>query len=185
MARARRPKAGAVVGAAARRRGAVGDRGLQAAAVVLKVCTLVMPLREAIAGERVGSFDAVRSALDQQLHVRGKGVPMMWAVSLVARGFSHNGVRGLRVVTYEGLPAEAVADRVALERTVRERLGREWSPMVRDRSDHETSLVYVQPAGRDGRLMRMIVVDLDGQEVDLVRLELSPDALARWESEGH
>ena len=174
-----------LVRGARRRLAMVGDRALRAAAVVLTVCTLVVPLRQAIAGERSGSFDAVRSALDRQLHVRGKGVPMMWAVSLVARGFSHNGVRGLRVVTYEGLPAQAAVDRAALERTVRERLGREWSPMVRDRSEGETSLVYVQPAGRDGKLMRMIMVDLDGQEVDLVRMELSPDAIARWESEGH
>ena len=147
---------------------------------VVAVLALAMPVQEVLAAAGPHDFDTLRQALDGELHRRGKGVPMMWAVSLAARGFTGGGVRGLRVVQYEGLPEEAFADRVALEKTVRRELGAEWSPMVRERSAGETSLVYVQPAGKN---VRMIVMDLEGRELNLVRMELSPEALARWERE--
>ena len=155
-------------------------RGAWGVWIAVAVIALGFPVQEVLASAEPHGFDTLRRALDGELHRQGKGVPMMWAVSLAARGFTGGGVRGLRVVQYEGLPEEAFADRVALEQTVRRELGAEWSPMVRERSEGETSLVYVQPAGKN---VRMIVMDLEGRELNLVRMELSPEALARWERE--
>ena len=41
--------------------------------------------------------------------------------------------------------------------------------------------MYVQP---DGARVRMIVISLEANELDLVRMEMSPDALARWKAKG-
>ena len=142
------------------------------------VCLCGVGMAASAAGASEG-FDGVVRTLNERYHVRGKGVPMMWAVSLLARGFTRGGVRGLRVVEYEGLPAEA--DRAGMAAVVRERLGTGWSPMVRSSSEHETSLVYVQP---EGAWMRMVVVDAEGSELHLVRMEMNPEALARWEKDG-
>jgi hypothetical protein len=141
------------------------------------VCLCCIGMAASAAGGSNG-FDGVVRAVNERYHVQGKGVPMMWAVSLVARGFTHGGVRGMRVVTYEHFP-EGV-DRGEIEGIVRTQLGSEWTPMVRSRSEGETSLVYVQP---NGRWMRMVVVNVEGHELNAVRMEMDPEALARWEKD--
>lgn len=141
------------------------------------VCLCCVGVAAAANGKGDG-FDRLVGALNERYHVHGKGVPMMWAVSLAARGFTHGGVRGMRVVQYEQFP-EGV-DRAEMEGMVREHLGAAWSPMVRSRSDAETSLVYMQP---DGASTRMVVVNLEGRELNVVRMEMNPEALARWEKE--
>ncbi len=134
----------------------------------------------ASASSKGDGFDGLVRAVDERYHVHGRGVPMMWAMSLVARGATRGGVRGMRVVTYESFPAGA--DRTEIDRMVKAKLGAGWTPMVRSRSERETSLVYVQP---DGVWVRMVVVNLEKDELEMVRMEMNPEALARWEDEGH
>ena len=143
------------------------------------VCLCCVGMASSAASKSDG-FDGLVRAVDARYHVHGSRAPMMWAVSLAARGFTHGGVRGMRVVTYEGFPEEV--DRGEIEGMVRAQLGAEWMPMVRSRSEGESSLVYVQP---DGERVRMVVVSLEKHELDMVRMEMNPEALARWEREGH
>ncbi len=151
--------------------------GFLTTAMIVCLCCLGLVASEAATGD---GFDGIVRQVEGRYHVHGKRVPMMWAVSLAARGFTHGGVRGLRVVEYEGVRAQI--DQRWLDQTVRSELGNGWSAMVRDRSEKETSLVYVQAAPE--KRVRMVVVSLDGTELNLVRVELSPEALARWEEKG-
>lgn len=151
--------------------------GFLTTAMIVCLCCLGLVASEAATGD---GFDGIVRQVESRYHVHGKRVPMMWAVSLAARGFTHGGVRGLRVVEYEGVRAQI--DQRWLDQTVRSELGNGWSPMVRNRSEKETSLVYVQAAPE--KRVRMVVVSLDRAELNLVRVELSPEALAKWEESG-
>lgn len=148
--------------------------GAVTTAMIVCLCCLGLASSVEAAGD---GFDGIARQMEARYHVHGKRIPMMWAVSLAARGFTHGGVRGLRVVEYEGVREQI--DRSGLDQMVRTELGSGWSPMVRARSETETSLVYVQ-ALPDKR-MRMVVVSLEGTELNLVRMEVSSEALARWE----
>jgi hypothetical protein len=69
-------------------------------------------------------------------------------------------------------------DAAGFDETVRSSLGGDWSRMVRDwKEDGDESLVYVRA---ENNRIDMIVIDLDHRELDLVRMTMNPDQLARW-----
>ena len=124
---------------------------------------------------------SLQHELHAAYHLEGHGVPMMGLVS----GFTHlatkGGVRGMRVVTYENLPDGL--DREGVARLVRAHLGSAWTLMLRDRStakNGEEDMVWVQPSGKR---VRLLVVDLEAGEMDLVQMDLSPEALKQWQDE--
>jgi len=122
----------------------------------------------------------LQRALEAEFHLHAEHIPMMGMVSLFARGKTHGGVRGMRVVTYEGLPDQV--DHDGLAKLVRAHLSGGWSLMAREHeSKGDDDMVWVQPAG--GERVRMLVVSLETNELDLVQMELSPDQLAKWKDE--
>jgi hypothetical protein len=128
------------------------------------------------ASERGGdSFDALVNGLSAHYSVQPKTIPLMWMVSLCARGAAHGGVRGMRVVEFENFGPD---DSGGFDRTVRASLGEDWSQMVREwKRDNGESLVYVRA---ENSRIDMIVVDLDHGGLNLVKMSMNPDELARW-----
>jgi hypothetical protein len=126
------------------------------------------------------NIDTLQHVLETQFHLHPEHIPMMGMVSLFARGTTHGGVRGMRVVTYENIPNELDHDSIA--KLVRTHLGSAWSLMVRDHESKgaQDDMVWVQPAGER---IRMLVVSLDANDLDLVQMELNPDQLAKWKDE--
>ncbi len=121
-------------------------------------------------------FDALVKGLSARYAVHPKTIPMMWMVSLCARGATRGGVRGLRVAEFENFGGNG--DAAGFDETVRSSLGEDWSRMVRDwKEDGDESLVYVR-AGNNR--VDMIVVDLGRGGLDLVRMTMDPDQLAKW-----
>ena len=121
-------------------------------------------------------FDALVKGLSAHYAVHPKTIPMMWMVSLGARGFTHGSVKGLRVVEFENFAAND--DTAGFDETVRSSLGEDWSRMVRDwKEDGNESLVYVRA---ENNRVDMIVIDLGRGELNLVRMTMDPDQLARW-----
>ncbi len=130
-------------------------------------------------------FDSLVEAISGRYQMRAKTVPMMWLANICASRFTHGGVRGMKVVEFEdgGRIAKNGATPAEFGDLVKSELGERWSPVVREHDrTGEDSYVYVQNAA-DGDLARLIVVDLDGSELDLVRISLKPDQLARWLNE--
>jgi len=143
--------------------------------VVLGVVLLVV--QGVQASERGGdSFDALVKGLSAHYAVQPKTIPLMWMVGLCARGATHGGVRGMRVVEFENFARSD--DSGGFDEAVRSRLGEDWLQMVREWSrDGNESLVYVR--AEDSRI-EMIVVELDRGELDLVKMTMNPDQLAKW-----
>lgn len=143
--------------------------------VAVGVALLVVTNVEASGGgsER---FDSMVRALSARYAVQPTKIPMMWMVSLCARGATHGGVRGMKVVQFEHFAD--VADHDEFDAIVQSKLGDGWPPTVRERdSDGKESLVYTR---EDGRLMEFVVVDLDHGELNAVRMEMNPEQLAKW-----
>ncbi len=138
----------------------------------------------AFAGDR--DFDGLVSGIAQSYDLRATKIPMMSMVSLCARVATHGGVKGLRVVEFDNIKiSPGLPDLTSL---VHRSLGPEWEPFVqeRDRRGESQSVIFVRPAGE---AMRMVIADYDHGELDVIRMELSGDALARWlknpQSEAH
>jgi hypothetical protein len=120
-------------------------------------------------------FDGLVRGLSTHYAVQPKTIPMMWMVSLGARGFTNGGVRGLRVVEFENFEN---GDATRFDETVRSSLGEDWSRMVREwKEDGDESLVYVRA---ENSRIDMIVVDLNRGGLNLVKMTMNPDQLAKW-----
>ncbi len=128
----------------------------------------------AFAGDR--DFDGLVSGIAQSYDLHATKIPMMSMVSLCARVATHGGVKGLRVVEFDNIKiSPGLPDLTSL---VHRSLGPEWEPFVqeRDRQGESQSVIFVRPAGE---AMRMVIADYDHGELDVIRMELSGDALAR------
>ena len=132
-------------------------------------------------------FDSLVRSIADRYQIHGRSVPMMWVANLFARSVTKDGVHGMKVVEFEGVPKWGESERAGLGDLVKEKLSKRWSPMVRQHeADGADSFVYVQ-GDADGKHTRMIVVDLDdgetSRELDMVSITLNPEQLAKWVKE--
>ena len=122
-------------------------------------------------------FDGLLSEVEHRYDAHATRVPMMSFVSLCARFATHGGVKGLRVVEFDDV--KATVDVSELTSLVRNHLGPEWQPFIREhgRQGESESLIFVR---EKGDAMGMLIADYEHGELDVVRMELSGDALAKW-----
>ncbi len=129
------------------------------------------------ASDRSGdNFDALVRGLSARYAVKPKTIPLMWMVNFCARGVTHGGVRGMRVVEFEDSPR--IEDAVGFEELVSSKLGEDWSRVVRKwEASGNQSLIYVRAKDKE---IEMIVVDLEHGELDLVKMTMNPEQFAKW-----
>jgi hypothetical protein len=86
-------------------------------------------------------------------------------------------VKGLRVVEFDDI--KATVDVSELASLVRNHLGPEWQPFIQehDKQGESESIIFVR---EKGDAMGMMIADYEHGELDVVRMELSGDALAKW-----
>lgn len=124
-------------------------------------------------------FDALVNALSARYSVQPKPVPMMWMVSLCARGLTHGGVRGMRVIQLDS--SREIQDHAGFDEMVSSELGEDWSRTIRQwEVSGEESLVYVRA---EDKRTELIVVNLNHGELNLVRMTMNPEQLAKWTRE--
>lgn len=124
-------------------------------------------------------FDAVVRGVEQKYSVHAQQMPMMGFISLCARAKTHGGVRDMRIAEFDHLGNVNPQDLALL---LQSKLGDAWQPFVHSRElqdgkASDDSIIYVQP---NGDSMRMLVMDYDHGELDVVRMELNGSALAEW-----
>ena len=137
----------------------------------------------AITGAQAEGNDlkSLERALDTRYHLHPEKIPMMGFMGSFTNITTKRGVCGMSVVTYENLPEGL--DREAVTKLIRTHLSHGWSLMVRDHDGKDNGsddMVWVQPAGER---MRMLVVNMEPDEIDLVQMDLSPDELKKWTAE--
>lgn len=122
-------------------------------------------------------FDGLVSEVAHRYDAHATRVPMMSFVSLCAWFYTHGGVKGLRVVEFDNV--KATLDVSELTSLVRNHLGPEWKPFLNehDKQGRSESIIFVREKGDS---MGMMIADYGHGELDVVRMELSGDALAKW-----
>ncbi len=135
---------------------------------------VVLPLTVLAAGNR--DFDAVVSAVEQRYDARAERIPMMGLVSFCGWVATGGGVRGLKIAEFDHFVGPA--DPADLDKLVNDSLGGEWQRFVAERERNGgMNLIYAQP---DGHAMRILIVDYEHGELDVVRVEVNADRLKHW-----
>ena len=127
-----------------------------------------------LAGSGDNGFDGVVHSIEGRYHVHATRIPFMGLVSMVSKKASHGGVAGLHLAEFDSV-TEAV-DGNELNALVEQKLGEGWERIIRETSKlgKNQTLIYVRP---DGDKMAMLVVDLDGTELDVVQVSVDPKHL--------
>jgi hypothetical protein len=146
--------------------------------VPLVFVALLLPVAVQAGGS--GGFDGVVSSIESRYNVRATRIPFMGLISLVARKATHQGVGNMHVAEFEHFSQPV--DGEELNRMVEGKLGAGWERMIREtsRNGREQTLIFAHP---EGKRMGLFVVDLDGNEMDVVQLPVDPDHLN--DSVGH
>jgi hypothetical protein len=134
----------------------------------------------AIGSAAPDDFNGVVDGLEHHYGIHGHRLPMMGFASLCARVVTNEGVKGVRIAQFENVSLNH--DRIEADDMtafIADQLGAEWQPVVRDHERHgkEQTVIFVRP---EGSAMRMLIADYDGNELDVVRVELDGAELARW-----
>lgn len=138
------------------------------------LCLLVVIPWIAHAAGAGGGFDGVVSSIEHKYQVHATRIPCMGLASLIAGAATHGGVAGVHVAEFEHF--DKTADGEELNRMVEEKLGQGWKRIIRSTSRHgdEQTLIFAHP---EGRRMGLFVLDVDGNEMDVVQVSVDPDNL--------
>lgn len=126
----------------------------------------------AMGGMGGGGFDPVVHSIESRYHVHANKIPFMGLVSGIAHIATHGGVGGLHVAEIEHFDEEV--DGAELNAIVEQHVGKGWGRMIREttKGGSEQTLIYTKP---EGDRMAMLIVDLDGHEMDVVQVSVDPN----------
>ena len=120
-------------------------------------------------------FRGVVRAIESTYGVHHAHIPLL-GITLFFGGHAE-GVSGLQLAVFENLGGAAEANDIS--HLLEGSLGPDWHPFVRVRShaDGETTLIYINPAGGE---MRMMIFSLEQSEATVVELNVSDRAMKKW-----
>ena len=113
-----------------------------------------------------GGFDGVVSSIESRYHVHAQRIPFLGLISFISHKATDGGVNGMHVAEFDDFHADV--DGEELNKMVEQKLGAEWERVIREtsRKGNSQTLVYMHP---EGVRMGLFVLDLDGQEMDVVQ----------------
>lgn len=125
----------------------------------------------AMGGGAGGGFDPVVRSIESRYHVHANKIPFMGLISGIAHIATHGGVGGLHVAEIEHFDQEV--DGAELNKIVEQHVGKGWQRMIRETSNGggEQTLIFTKP---QGERMAMLIIDLDGHEMDVVQVSVDP-----------
>jgi hypothetical protein len=154
--------------------------------VPLGIAAIMTPAIMLAAGGSGTGFDAVVHSIESRYHAHATHIPFLGLISGIARVSTHGGVRGLHVAEFENFRAHAdePVDGAEFNELVEKHVGMGWQRIIREtsRDGSEDSLIYVRA---EGEHLGMLVVDLDGKDLDVVQVSVNPDQLTDEISKHH
>jgi hypothetical protein len=147
--------------------------------VVLGIACILTPAIVLAAGGSGQGFDAIVRSIEVRYHAHATRIPFMGLISGIAGISTHGGVRGLHVAEFEHFRAgdepDLNFDGAEFNALVEEHVGHGWQRMIRETGrGKEQTLIYVR---QEGEHMGMLVVDLSGNDLDVVQLSVNPEHL--------
>jgi hypothetical protein len=124
------------------------------------------------------AFDAIARHLKLQYKARRRSIPFMGLAKFAVKVIHPAGVKNIKVAIFEDLDHAPAAGNNELSDLMRNTLSPEWRPLVRVRSrDGEQMYVY---ATDEGESIKLLVVNIDGSDAVLARVQLSPEKLKEF-----
>jgi len=126
------------------------------------------------------NFNHLVSNIEQRYQVRHDRIPFLGFVSFCARIVTHDGVHGLHLAQFEDVGNRVPSD--DFDTFVRGQLGETWNVIVRthEKATNEDTIIY---ARADGGRFVLLIAQLEGKELSLVKIGVDPDRLPRWLNE--
>jgi hypothetical protein len=152
------------------------DNRWYALLIPVGLAVVMTPMILLAASGNGGGFDAVVHGIESRYHAHATRIPFMTLISGIAGLSTHGGVRGLHVAAIENL--EGPVDGAELNALVEQRVGQGWQRMIRETGRNgsnpnlDQTLIYVKP---QGDRIGLLVVDLDGREMDVVQVSVDPN----------
>jgi hypothetical protein len=122
-----------------------------------------------------GGFDGVVSSIETRYHVHAQRIPFLGLISLISHKATNGGVNGMHVAEIDDFHADV--DGEELNKMVEQKLGAEWERVIREtsRKGNGQTMIYMHP---EGPRMGLFVLDLDGNEMDVVQVSVDPNHLS-------
>jgi hypothetical protein len=143
--------------------------------VLIPICFMALAVPVVVlAGGTQGGFDGVVSSIESRYHVHAQRIPFLGLISLISHKATNGGVNGMHVAEIDDFHADV--DGEELNKMVEQKLGSEWERVIREtsRKGNSQTLIYMHP---EGSRMGLFVLDLDGQEMDVVQISVDPNHL--------
>jgi len=121
-----------------------------------------------------GGFDGVVSSIETRYHVHAERIPLIGLISFISHRATNGGVSGMHVAEIDDFHGDV--DGEELNRMIEQKLGTEWERVIREtsRKGNSQTMIYMRP---EGPRMGLFVLDLDGQEMDVVQVSVDPKHL--------
>jgi hypothetical protein len=146
------------------------------AQVLILAAALLLPCTTVRADDK--EFDAIARHLKSHFNAKRRSIPFMGLAKLAIKIARPAGVKSIKVAIFEELKYSGGDDGSGMAQAMRQALSQDWQPLVRIRQrSGEQTYVYARYEGRNIKLM---VVSLQPDEAFVARVEISPDALARF-----
>jgi hypothetical protein len=126
---------------------------------------------------KADEFDAVVRNVRAVCGGKKVRIPFLGLAGLATRVMRPAGVKSFKLAVFEDVTREG--DASGLGAAIGRSLGAEWRPVMRVRAGRgaEQTYVYVRDAGENVKLM---IVTLGGDQATVIRVKVSPEALARF-----
>ena len=124
-------------------------------------------------------FRGVVRSIETSYGVHHMHIPLLGVALFLVRPA---GVGGIKLAVFEGFKTPTDANDVT--RVIESSLGPAWHPFVKVQekggTNGETTLIYASPAGGH---MRMMIVNIEPSEAEVVELNLNDRAIKKWMKE--
>jgi hypothetical protein len=151
--------------------------------ILVGLAAVMTPMILLAASGSGSGFDSVVHGIESRYHAHATRIPFMALISGIAGIASHGGVHGLHLAEIENI--QGPIDGAELNALVEQRVGPGWQRMIRETSRNSSdktldqtldqtlnqTLIYAKP---EGDRMGLLVVDLDGHEMDVVQVSVDP-----------
>lgn len=154
-------------------------------AVWIPLCMVILVTPVVVLAGSDSGFDGVVNSIESRYHARATHIPLMGVMSLVAHKSTHGGVSGVHIAEFDDFSAPVDGDE--LNSMVQQKLGPDWSPMIRETSKKggEQTLIFAHP---EGDRMGLFILDHERDELDVVEVSVDPahlnQSIGKYEHNG-
>jgi hypothetical protein len=143
--------------------------------LLIPICFVALALPVVVlASGAQGGFDGVVNSIETRYHVHAQSIPFLGLISFISHKATNGGVGNMHIAQFEDFHANV--DGAELNDMVERKLGAGWERIIREtnRNGKCQTLIFMHP---EGARMGLFVLDLEGNEMEVVQLSVDPHHL--------